>query len=331
VTLASLALAGEGLLLPQDARQIAQRAFPSVVLVLTHDTQGQPLALGSGFFVRPDIVATNLHVIEGAAGGWAKIVGQPTKYEIEGTVAVDEERDPVLFKVNGAKAIPLELGDSNKVQVGDPVFVVGNPRGLEGTLSQGIVSAIRSVERDTLLQVTAPISPGSSGRPVLDAQGNVIGIAIATLSGGQNLNFAIPVSNLSALLLNMKPTVRLTPDAPSRGDRSIVRRFGTKSIEGVAVTHFTWDGYSHYFSFSVHNQLADPVRNVHCLVIFYDEQGDPIDFTDEHVFSGTATIPPGLAARWPFRGPVTEYVKENAKRVEFRVLDFEIVGDSDTQ
>jgi len=90
------------------------------------------------------------------------------------------------------------------VAVGDEVFVVGNPYGLEGTLSQGIMSGLRSVGPDSLLQITAPISPGSSGGQVLNSQGEVIGVAVATLTDGQNLNFAIPVSYLKAFLTEVK-------------------------------------------------------------------------------------------------------------------------------
>jgi len=66
----------------QDPRQLAQNTFPSVVILLMQDANGQPVSLGSGFFVRPDVVATNIHVIEGAAGGYARVVGQSTKYRI---------------------------------------------------------------------------------------------------------------------------------------------------------------------------------------------------------------------------------------------------------
>lgn len=196
---------------PLTAREIAQNAFPSVVLLLTQDAQGQPLALGSGFFVRPGIIATNVHVIEGAAQGWAKVVGHSTKSQIEGTVGIDEGMDLALVRVSNVAAQPLALGDSTQVSAGDPVLVAGNPRGLEGTLSQGIVSAVRSMESETFLQITAPISPGSSGGPVLDGQGRVIGVAVATLQGGQNLNFAIPVSYLSALLGRPSPLRPLAP------------------------------------------------------------------------------------------------------------------------
>lgn len=185
----------------QSTRQIAQNAFPSVVLLVMEDANSQPVSLGSGFFVKDDIVATNLHMIEGAARGYAKIVGRKPKYEIVGIVGLDTQRDLALLKITGVRAPSLTFGDINQVAVGDEVYAIGNPQGLEGTFSQGIVSSIRQVGSDILFQITAPISPGSSGGPVLNAQGKVIGIAVATFKGGQNLNFAIPATYLATLLL----------------------------------------------------------------------------------------------------------------------------------
>lgn len=110
---------------------------------------------------------------------------------------MDEKNDIALLRVVGAEAPSLPLGDSQKVAVGDEVYVAGNPEGLEGTFSEGIVSAIRGTR---LLQITAPISPGSSGGPVMNQRGEVIGFAAGGREKGQNLNFAIPVSFLSALI-----------------------------------------------------------------------------------------------------------------------------------
>lgn len=160
-------------------QQIAQKTFPSVVLLVMEDANGQPVSMGSGFFVRDGVIATALHITERAARGYAKIVRQKGKYDILGTQGTDEARDLVLLAVDGAKARSLSLGESGEVAVGDEVYVVGNPLGLEGTFSQGIVSSVRQVDSDTLLQITAPVSPGSSGGPVLNSDGKVVGIAVA--------------------------------------------------------------------------------------------------------------------------------------------------------
>ena len=142
---AILLLLGANPTLAQSVQEIAKEAFSSTVLLVMEDASGQPLSLGSGFFVRAGEIASNLHVVEGAASGYAKLVGQKAKYEIEGITAVDPARDLVILRVSGSRASALTLGSSDAVQVGEPVYAVGNPQGLEGTFSEGIVSSIREV------------------------------------------------------------------------------------------------------------------------------------------------------------------------------------------
>ena len=84
----------------QTPQQIAKKAFGSTVLLVMEDANGQPISLGSGFFVRNGQIATNLHVVEGAARGYGKLVGQKTKYDIEGITAIDPQRDLVILKVS---------------------------------------------------------------------------------------------------------------------------------------------------------------------------------------------------------------------------------------
>src|SRR5437899_6578291 len=92
-----------GLDYPADAgpREIATQTFPSVVMLVTEDSHGQPLAIGSGFFVKENVIASNAHVIEGAVGGYAKLVGQDQKYDLRGTIAIDRRNDLVLLAVDG--------------------------------------------------------------------------------------------------------------------------------------------------------------------------------------------------------------------------------------
>ena len=270
----------------QSARQIAQNTFPSVVLLVMEDTNGQPVSLGSGFFVKDDIVATNLHMIEGAVRGYAKIVGRKPKYEIAGIVGNDTQRDLVLLKIKSVKAPYLTFGDINQVAVGDEVYAIGNPQGLEGTFSQGIVSSIRQIGADTLFQITAPISPGSSGGPVLNTQGKVIGIAAATFSGGQNLNFAISASYLTPLLSELKPVVSLSAKATTKPKKSILDDLGGRSTEGIVAGQMGWDTSPYLrwgdYSFSLQNRLRVSVKNVYCLIIFYDPSRNPVDIDIVH-------------------------------------------------
>lgn len=316
----------------QSPQQIAKKALASTVLLVMEDANGQPLSLGSGFFIRNGQVATNLHVVKGAARGYAKLVNQETKYDIEGITAFDAERDLVILKISAPGTQVISFGDSDTVQVGAPIYAVGNPRGLEGTFSQGIISSIRKIGMDKLLQLTAPISPGSSGGPVLNDKGQVIGVSVATFRGGQNLNFAIPSNYLTALMEQIGPAKPLLEAKPIRSKLSLLDDFGGRSAEGVSGGKLTWDlahSQSGYYSFSLRNQLRENVSNVYCFVIFYDAQGDPIDVDVVHFRD---PIPAGLAKR--VKSKVDDSVQELTTRVglktphtkvEFRILDFEIM------
>ena len=316
----------------QTPQQIAKKVFGSTVLLVMEDANGQPISLGSGFFVRNGQIATNLHVVEGAARGYAKLVGQKTKYDIEGITAIDSQRDLVILKVSAFGLQVLSLGDSDTIQVGESVYAVGNPRGLEGTFSQGIISSIREVGMDKLLQITAPISPGSSGGPVLNRKSDVIGVSVATFRGGQNLNFAIPSNYLKKLLVQLSPAKPLSQAKPSKSGSSILADLGSKSMEGVAAGKLIWTYpplEAGDYSFSLRNRMRENVRNVSCLVIFYDAQGDPID-VDVVQFQGL--ILAGLAKRvasqvhGSVQGLTTRaFSKTPHTKVEIRILDFEIV------
>ena len=184
----------------QTPQQIAQKAFRATVILVMEDAEGQPLSLGSGFFVGDGQIATNLHVVEGAASGYAKLVDKEMKLNIEGYTAIDKKRDLIILKVPTFGPQIISFGNSDLAQVGETVYAVGNPRGLEGTFSDGIISSIRLIDGDKLIQITAPVSPGSSGGPVLNRKGEVIGISVLSVRDGQNLNFAIPSNHLKNLL-----------------------------------------------------------------------------------------------------------------------------------
>ena len=322
---AILVLLGASVAQAQSVQEIAKETFGSTVLLVMEDANGQPLSLGSGFFVRDGEIASNLHVVEGAASGYAKLVGQKAKYEVEGVIAVDPERDLVVLKISGARASALNLGSSDAVQVGETVYAVGNPQGLEGTFSQGIVSSIREVGADKLLQITAPISPGSSGGPVLNGKGQVIGVSVATIKGGQNLNFAIPSNYLKTLLGKTSPAKSLTQVTLAETHRrSILADLGGRGSEGVIGSHFSWNDndFMGYYTFSVRNNLREPVRDVLCLIIFYARDGLPIE-TEFVTIRGP--IGGKLARRSPQSGRLmADQVRNLTAKTEMRVLDFRL-------
>ena len=214
----------------QTAPQIAEKALAATVYLEMQDSKGLLLGFGSGFFVRDNLIATNYHVIEGAARGTAKLVGQFSTYTIAGVTATDKTNDLALLKVTVSGINPLPIGNSSDVKIGETVYVTGNPKGLEGTFSNGIISSRRDQYAKERLQMTAPISPGSSGGPVLNSKGEVIGVSFMTLVGGQNLNFAIPSRYLTELLTESTPAKPL-----AEGNRSI-----------SAETYFTWGNTKYY-------------------------------------------------------------------------------------
>lgn len=160
-------------LIPQ---QLARRAFHSTVALEVELANGGRHTVGSGFFIGKDLIATNLHVVHGVFGNcYAKLVNQTSEYIVEGYTQIDVEHDLIILKVSGTNAPKLLLSNSDNAQVGDTVYAVGNPRGLRGTFSDGIISGIRSDAAGKVLQMTAPTSQGSSGGAVLNSSGEVIG------------------------------------------------------------------------------------------------------------------------------------------------------------
>lgn len=177
----------------QSAELVYKNNVNSTVTIETEIGQG------SGFFVGTNLIATNYHVIEGATEAFCFTNSSAAKYEIEGYVAVDKEVDLVILKVKGVNKPAIKMSTSTPTP-GQKVYVLGSPKGLPATITDGIVSGLRDWDGTKLIQISAPISHGSSGGPVLNANGLLVGIAVGAFEDGQNLNFAIPKSNLDLLL-----------------------------------------------------------------------------------------------------------------------------------
>lgn len=188
--------------------ELVRRIKPSAVAIETFDARGEKLARGSGFFIDTDRIVTNRHVIEGAHR--AEIHSSTgAVIPVKGVLAVDAEGDIALLKIDPPtpQIRPLPL-DKTSPQEGESVVVIGNPLGLEGSVTNGIVSAVRDIPTfGRIIQITAPISSGSSGSPVVNMQGQVIGIATLQVTGGQSVNFAIPSERISQLQVSTTMTL----------------------------------------------------------------------------------------------------------------------------
>ena len=171
---------------------MVKRISPAVVVVETQ--KGNKRGLGTGFFInsRGQIV-TNYHVIYGADQAVVRTQAG-RRYPVKRIVAENREADLVLVTADIPASEISAIEVSGRLpEVGEKIYAIGHPMGLEKTVSEGIVSAIRKLPKlGDIIQITAAISPGSSGGPVFNASGVVIGVARATLRAGQNLNFAVP-------------------------------------------------------------------------------------------------------------------------------------------
>ena len=191
----------QAVLAEQSISQIVKKIMPSVVMVMTYDNNEKPLLQGSGFFISNNgDVITNYHVMQGAISSSVETTDGKV-YKVEEIVSENIISDLIQIKVDigNAEIKPLSLSFLTPT-VGEKVIVIGSPEGLEHTVSDGIVSAVRDVPSfGNIIQITAPTSRGSSGSPVINMKGEVIGVASAQMKKGQNLNFVIPASKIKEI------------------------------------------------------------------------------------------------------------------------------------
>jgi V8-like Glu-specific endopeptidase len=200
----------------KDIPTIVKAANGAIVSIIMSDENGHAIAQGTGFLISKDgRIVTNYHVIENGSSAVAKLP-DGAFFVVDGVLASDKVRDVALIKAHGENFRTLTLGNSNQLEVGEDVVAIGNPLSLESTVSSGIVSGIRTAEKEggKFLQVTTPISPGSSGGPLFNMAGEVVGITTLYLEGGQNLNFAIPINDAKHLLLAKSPKMQDLPNEP---------------------------------------------------------------------------------------------------------------------
>ncbi len=185
--------------------QIADRATPSVVLIENLNEDGEKAGQGSGYVFSGDgTIITNYHVIRGAKSLSVKVPGREP-YRVDSILGYEIDHDVAALQVSGASLPALSTETVEEPRVGDRVVAIGAPLGLESTVSEGIVSAIREAGTMHIIQTTASISPGSSGGPLLNEFGRVIGLTTSTVLNGQSINFVVSARHVSELLSRKQP------------------------------------------------------------------------------------------------------------------------------
>ena len=237
--------------LPELVKQIK----PSAVAIETFDQKGATISRGSGFFVAAGRIITNRHVIEKSSRAEVHLMNGKS-FAVKGVLAIDGEGDLALLQVDvpeNVAAPPLSI-EKVAPQEGESIVVVGNPYGLEGSVSNGIVSAVREINGyGKIIQITAPISPGSSGSPVVNMRGQVIGVATLQAAEGQSLNFAVPSERISQLKIGALQTF-----ASLNAETQKNKRAAAESLYSQGLGILSRDDYSRALSYFERAVEIDP-------------------------------------------------------------------------
>lgn len=317
----------------KSAADIFEEVYGSVVVVYGKDPKGKVISLGSGVVLAAGVVVTNCHVVNEVSDLLVRHMG--TEYPAARQHS-DYDRDVCSLAVPGPKAQVAQLGTTQTLKVGQRVYAIGAPYGLELTLSEGIISSLREVEGSRYIQITAPISAGSSGGGLFDEEGRLIGLPTFYLSEGQQLNFAVPVEWVKALPQR---------DAAARKATTTVTTWVNRAIELEAKED--WAGLLNHaqrwtqarpsddaawFSLGIAYQQTGHVTQAieayqKAISIYPDSAGGWFTLGVAHSQAGQKTqaidayqkalrINPDLAAPWYNLGNVYEEVGRSAKAIE---------------
>ncbi len=287
-----------------DAEQVSAQCSDAVFYVEVYDETGAAFASGSGFFISANgLAVTNYHVIDGASA--AKItMTDGSVYDVRGAYDYDVDRDLALLQVNCTGVPYLSAGDTSTIVGGAAVYAIGSPLGLSNTITQGIISNVNRVLYDhSYIQTSAAISHGSSGGPLINKYGQVIGIITATLEEGQNFNLATPYTYISTLQtangIQTLAAIAGTQNSTSTGNATgygaarAVPDFGAlvgvePSMEDTESESST--GFVAGYTYDTADLTAQDIKAYHSLLDtsgFSYEGIETYDYTDYYVFSGS--------------------------------------------
>ncbi|MBF0494050.1 MAG: trypsin-like peptidase domain-containing protein [Candidatus Omnitrophica bacterium] len=230
-----------------SAERIFAERCDSVVLVGAAINK-KSANVGSGFIVSPDgLIVTNYHVVKNAKTIAIKLKNAKC-YPNAKVINFDSAKDVAVLKIQAGGLKSVDLGNSDWVKIGEKVVVIGNPLGLESTISDGLISSIRTMNGGIkLLQTSVPLSSGSSGSPLFNLRGEVIGVNVSGISNGQNLNFAVPINSVRWVIKdsgysadrNMRQKWLKTVDAKTNSVKKTYTVKPKDTLYGIAKTFNT--------------------------------------------------------------------------------------------
>ncbi len=254
--------------------EISSLCSPAVFYIEVYDREDNIIGSGSGFFIDSGGTAvTNYHVIDGAYSAYIMVTGTNEIYEVDGVYDYNETEDWAILKIDGTDFPYLNIGGGETIASGAPVYAIGSPLGLDNSFSQGNISNTKRVLNNVpYIQITAPISHGSSGGALINKYGEVIGITSAGFEEGQNLNLALPISLISRY--SNSEIMKLSSIASSQSDgedvTAEIRQFyAYELLREWILYNANIDAWGH------EGYFENIIDNVDCLV-YYDEQNDEI-------------------------------------------------------
>lgn len=301
-----------------SAEDIYNQSIDKVAMIISYKDD-IPYSQGSGFFIDQNTLVTNFHCVAGADAIEFKVTNNDKVYKEAKVVKASDEYDLAIIKTK--QVFPYVKVDSlGKEKIGSKIYAIGNPRGLEGTLSDGILSGKRDNDGIEYLQITAPINPGNSGGPVLNENGRVIGVATFTFKNSQNLNFAMPIKYLSKCT-----------SLHERIPKVAQKKFGmNKSAVTISNYHCPTFGNE---NFSLKNNTTDAIYNIYGIIVYKTMSGDIFNFRPVYY---KKVIPAGLAkiiTRENLAGNYVYYKSLESYdhysnitkfQIEFRLISYEI-------